>query len=174
MSLTPSCWILFVEFRRNFTPVEHFGVGFSIIGLVFAGLRIAALDSWKLFKESSFNRSILVYSVPYGGPVAMIWGVRSPPSLSRFPSINSSYFQWAVCGVFLTTIALAMAELGSAAPTSGGLYYWTFKFSSPRWRCLLSWIVGCKWSRTVLARHLTNHPLLRCQYCRQRSQRGLG
>lgn len=37
-----------------------------------------------------------------------------------------------------------MAELGSAAPTSGGLYYWTFMFSSPRWRCLLAWIVGCQ------------------------------
>ncbi|KAF5385554.1 hypothetical protein D9757_006745 [Collybiopsis confluens] len=39
-------------------------------------------------------------------------------------------------------IGLAMAELGSAAPTAGGLYYWTFKFSSPRYRKLLSWLIG--------------------------------
>ena len=57
-----------------------------------------------------------------------------------------------------------MAELSSAAPTSGGvrlsfdivgimllmsalffqLYFWTYSFSSPRCRNLLSWIVGCK------------------------------
>ncbi|KAH9475699.1 putative amino-acid permease C11D3.08c [Psilocybe cubensis] len=98
------------EFRRNFSAVELFGIGFSIIGLV------------------PSLASVLVYSIPYGGASAMIWG-------------------WAVCGIFLTFIALAMAELGSAAPTSGGLYYWTFKFSSPRWRCLLSWIVG--YSNTV-------------------------
>jgi len=41
------------------------------------------------------------------------------------------------------TVALSMAELASAAPTSGGLYYWTFKFSSDRYQRVLSWIVGC-------------------------------
>jgi len=35
-----------------------------------------------------------------------------------------------------------MAELASAAPTSGGLYFWTHSLSSPRCRNLLSWIVG--------------------------------
>lgn len=55
-------------------------------------------------------------------------------------------------------IAMAMAELGSAAPTSGktrifstelssdkyagGLYYWTYKYSSPRCRNVLCWMVG--------------------------------
>ncbi|KAF8892309.1 APC amino acid permease [Gymnopilus junonius] len=93
------------EFRRNFTPIELFGIAFSIIGLV------------------PSLASVLVFGLPYGGTSAIVWG-------------------WAVCGVFLTSIALAIAELGSAAPTSGGLYYWTFKFSSPRWRRLLCWIVG--------------------------------
>jgi hypothetical protein len=59
-----------------------------------------------------------------------------------------------------------MAELASAAPTSGGvsndrlagrrakpnyvmrlglgqLYFWTHSYSSPKWRNLLAWIVGC-------------------------------
>jgi amino acid transporter len=40
-----------------------------------------------------------------------------------------------------------MAELGSAAPTAGGLYYWTFQFSSPRYRKLLSWLIGCMSAR---------------------------
>lgn len=69
--------------------------------------------------------SVLPHSLPYGGTVAMVWG-------------------WAICSIFLMFIALAVAELGSSAPMSGGLYYWTFHFSSPRHRKLLSWIVGCE------------------------------
>lgn len=45
-----------------------------------------------------------------------------------------------------------MSELGSAAPTAGGLYYWTFKFSSPRYRKLLSWLVGCEYLPFTLTR----------------------
>ncbi|KAJ6631199.1 APC amino acid permease [Mycena sp. CBHHK59/15] len=93
------------EFKRDFSPLELFGVGFSIIGVVPA---IA---------------SVLVYAIPNGGPVAMVWG-------------------WATASFFIIFVAVAMAELGSAAPTAGGLYYWTFRFSSPRYRNLLSWIVG--------------------------------
>ncbi|KDQ60457.1 hypothetical protein JAAARDRAFT_32877 [Jaapia argillacea MUCL 33604] len=98
------------EFKRAFTPLELFGVGFSIIGLL------------------PSIAYVLVYAIPYGGPVAMVWG-------------------WAICAFFLICIALAMAELGSAAPTSGGLYYWTYRFSSPRWRLFLCWIVG--YSNTI-------------------------
>lgn len=49
---------------------------------------------------------------------------------------------WAASSVFLMFVALAMAELGSAMPMAGGLYYWTYYYSSPKWRRLLSWIVG--------------------------------
>lgn len=35
-----------------------------------------------------------------------------------------------------------MADLGSAMPTSGGLYYWTHYFSSPKYRNCLSFLVG--------------------------------
>ncbi|KAL4255829.1 Amino Acid-Polyamine-Organocation Transporter [Pleurotus pulmonarius] len=93
------------EFIRDFSPFEVFGLGFSIIGVV------------------PSVTSVLPYSLPYGGTLAMVWG-------------------WAICSIFLMFIALAVAELGSSAPTSGGLYYWTFHFSSPRYRKLLSWIVG--------------------------------
>ncbi|TRM69185.1 amino acid/polyamine transporter I [Schizophyllum amplum] len=67
--------------------------------------------------------AVLLYSIPYGGLASMIWG-------------------WFTCSIFLIFVGLAMAELGSAAPTAGGLYYWTFKFSSPRTRKLMSWLVG--------------------------------
>ncbi|KZT68481.1 APC amino acid permease [Daedalea quercina L-15889] len=98
------------EFKRAFSGLHVFGFMFSIYGL-FASIS-----------------SVLVYALPYGGPVAMVWG-------------------WAVCSFFLLMVTLSLAELGSAAPTSGGLYYWSFKFVSPRWRRLISWIVG--YSNTI-------------------------
>ncbi|EMD30994.1 hypothetical protein CERSUDRAFT_127671 [Gelatoporia subvermispora B] len=98
------------EFKRAFTPLEVFGLGFSIIGL---------------FPSIA---SVLVFAIPNGGPVALIWG-------------------WTICLFFLLFIGLALAELGSAAPTSGGLYYWTYTFASPRWRRVLSWVVG--YSNTI-------------------------
>ncbi|KAJ3836744.1 amino acid/polyamine transporter I [Lentinula raphanica] len=93
------------EFKRDFSRIQLFGLSFSIVGVVQS---IAA---------------VLLYSIPYGGPVGMVWG-------------------WLTCCFFLTFVGMAMAELGSAAPTAGGLYYWTFKFSSPRYRKLLSWLIG--------------------------------
>ncbi|KAK0466149.1 APC amino acid permease, partial [Desarmillaria tabescens] len=39
-------------------------------------------------------------------------------------------------------IALTMAEMGSSAPTSGALYYWTFKFFPPSCRRYLAWLIG--------------------------------
>ncbi|KAJ8594347.1 amino acid transporter [Rhizopogon salebrosus TDB-379] len=67
--------------------------------------------------------SVLFYAIPNGGPFAMVWG-------------------WAVASAFIMCIGLAMAELASAAPTSGGLYYWTHSLASPRCRNFLAWIVG--------------------------------
>ncbi|OCH88546.1 APC amino acid permease [Obba rivulosa] len=72
--------------------------------------------------------AVLGFALPDGGPVGLVWG-------------------WAVSAVFVMFIALALAELGSALPTSGGLYFWTYTYASPRWRRLLSWLVG--YSNTI-------------------------
>ncbi|KZS87161.1 APC amino acid permease [Sistotremastrum niveocremeum HHB9708] len=72
--------------------------------------------------------SVLFFSIPNGGPSVMVWG-------------------WLVCSLFILTIGMSMGELASAAPTSGGLYWWTWKFSSPKCRNLLAWIVG--YSNTI-------------------------
>ncbi|PBK78520.1 APC amino acid permease [Armillaria solidipes] len=98
------------ELKRQFKPLEIFGVAFSIIGVA-----------------PAFS-SVLIYSLPNGGAFAMVWG-------------------WTVCSIFIAAIALAMGDLASAAPTSGGLYYWTFMFSSKKWRCFLCWVVG--YSNTI-------------------------
>jgi len=67
--------------------------------------------------------SVLLFAIPNGGGPSMVWG-------------------WLTASVFVMSIALAMAELASAAPTSGGLYFWTYSLATPRWRNLLCWLVG--------------------------------
>jgi len=67
--------------------------------------------------------SVLLFALPNGGGPAMVWG-------------------WLTASVFLMFIGLTMAELASSAPTSGGLYFWTYSLATPRWRTLLCWLVG--------------------------------
>jgi amino acid transporter len=55
-----------------------------------------------------------------GGPVAITWG-------------------WLLVGLMSTIIALAMAEIASAFPTAGGLYYWASKLGSPGWGWATGW-----------------------------------
>ncbi|ESK96761.1 gaba permease [Moniliophthora roreri MCA 2997] len=93
------------EFKRAFTPLEVFGIAFSIIGLL------------------PSIASVLIYAIPNGGGPAMVWG-------------------WLVASIFVLFVGMSMAELASSAPTSGGLYFWTYALSSPRWRNLLCWLVG--------------------------------
>ncbi|KAK8870077.1 hypothetical protein IAR55_000647 [Kwoniella newhampshirensis] len=67
--------------------------------------------------------STIFYNLPYGGPVGMIWG-------------------WLISACLIMFIGLAMGELASSMPTSGGLYYWTHKLSPPQYRDFLAWMVG--------------------------------
>ncbi|KAI9721235.1 MAG: hypothetical protein M1812_002396 [Candelaria pacifica] len=66
--------------------------------------------------------STLTYSIA-AGPVGMVWG-------------------WFLATGLLFVVGLAMADLGSAMPTSGGLYWWTHFFASPKTRNPLSFLVG--------------------------------
>jgi amino acid transporter len=72
------------EFKREFFPLEVFGIAFSIIGLL------------------PSIASALVFALPNGGPIAMVWG-------------------WVVASVGVLLVGISMAELASAAPTSGGV-----------------------------------------------------
>jgi amino acid transporter len=62
------------------------------------------------------------YSVGFehGGPSSIIWG-------------------WLLVGLMATIISLAMAEIASAYPTAGGLYYWASKLGSPGWGWATGW-----------------------------------
>ncbi|CAO2167694.1 unnamed protein product [Urochloa humidicola] len=59
----------------------------------------------------------------YGGPVSMTLG-------------------WFVVAAFNACVALSMAEICSAYPTSGGLYYWSAKLAGKDWAPLASWVTG--------------------------------
>lgn len=70
--------------------------------------------------------STIFYNLPYGGPVGMIWG-------------------WLLSSFLIMFIGLAMADLASSMPTSGGLYYWTYKLAPKKYAAFLSWMVGCEY-----------------------------
>ncbi|VUG18204.1 GPT1 [Brettanomyces bruxellensis] len=69
--------------------------------------------------------STLFYSLAYAGNAGITWG-------------------FAVGIICIIPVALNMAEIASAFPTSGGLYYATAMLSPPKYKALFSWIVG--WS----------------------------
>ncbi|MDQ5873852.1 MAG: amino acid permease, partial [Actinomycetota bacterium] len=55
-----------------------------------------------------------------GGPVAVTWG-------------------WLLVGSFCIIVALALAEVASAMPTAGALYYWASRLGSPAWGWFTGW-----------------------------------
>jgi amino acid permease (GABA permease) len=62
------------------------------------------------------------YGMTTGGPVDMVWG-------------------WVIVGVMTTIVGLGMAEVCSAFPTAGGLYYWSAKLAR-RNGAAWSWFTG--------------------------------
>ncbi|SAM83401.1 related to UGA4-GABA permease-also involved in delta-aminolevulinate transport [Ustilago bromivora] len=93
------------EFKREFSSLEVFGIAFSIMGV------------------APSIASTLIYSLPSGGPVSMVWG-------------------WLVGCFFISLTGLALGDLASSMPTSGGLYYWTYMLSGKEYRKFLCWTVG--------------------------------
>ncbi|HEY1830958.1 MAG TPA: amino acid permease [Acidimicrobiales bacterium] len=54
--------------------------------------------------------TLYYFGMEYGGPVDIVWG-------------------WVIVGIMTTIVGLGMAEIASAYPTAGGLYYWSAKLS---------------------------------------------
>src|SRR4051812_4597074 len=46
---------------------------------------------------------------------------------------------WPIVSVFVLIVALSMAELASAYPTAGGLYWWASKLGGPVWGWFTGW-----------------------------------
>ncbi|KLO10358.1 APC amino acid permease [Schizopora paradoxa] len=67
--------------------------------------------------------SLFLYGLVTGGPAVMVWG-------------------WIVVAFFTMTVGLAMAEICSAHPTSGGPYFWAAMLSPVENAPFMSWITG--------------------------------
>jgi len=67
--------------------------------------------------------SLFAYGMNTGGPVVMIWG-------------------WAVVSLFTMCVGLGMAEICSAYPTAGGLYFWTANLVPCQYKSMASWFTG--------------------------------
>ena len=60
------------------------------------------------------------YGLQFSGPVINTWG-------------------WPLVSVFVLCIAASMAELASAYPTAGGLYFWAHRLGGHRWAWITAW-----------------------------------
>lgn len=49
---------------------------------------------------------------------------------------------WIVVSFFTILVAVAMAEIVSAIPTSGGPYFWAALLAPPRWSPFAAWLTG--------------------------------
>ena len=72
---------------------------------------------------SSGITSLFGYGMMTGGPAVMVWG-------------------WLIVSLFTLFVGLGLAEICSAYPTAGGLYYWAAGFVSLKNKPAVSWFTG--------------------------------
>lgn len=93
------------ELQRHYTPLQIFGVSFSVMGV---------LPSITISSPLGLE----------GGPVGLVWG-------------------WFLGGVFIMCLGVSLSFIGSAFPTSGGLFYTANMYSSDKIRVPLSFLIAC-------------------------------
>ena len=84
---------------------------------------------------SNFAFSFSIISVLAGITVTYNTGL-------RYGGPVSATIGWVVVSIFNAFIVLSMAEICSAYPTSGGLYYWSAKLAGKEWAPFAAWITG--------------------------------
>jgi len=91
----------------------------------------------QLFREmggfSNFAISFSIISVLTGAVLLYGYGLKFAG-----PIINS--VGWPVVSLFTLCVAASMAELASAYPTAGGLYFWAFRLGGRGWAWLTAWL----------------------------------
>ena len=90
----------------------------------------------QLFREmggfSNFAISFSIISILTGAILLFGFGLRFAG-----PIVNS--VGWPLVSVFVLIIAASMAELASAYPTAGGLYFWAYRLGGRRWAWTTAW-----------------------------------
>ena len=90
----------------------------------------------QLFREmggfSNFAISFSIISILTGAILLFGFGLRFAG-----PIVNS--VGWPLVSLFVLMIAASMAELASAYPTAGGLYFWAYRLGGARWAWTTAW-----------------------------------
>ncbi|KAI9452251.1 APC amino acid permease [Russula earlei] len=79
--------------------------------------------SFSIISVITGGTCLLPFGLTTGGPAVMVWG-------------------WVIVAFFTMLVGLAMAEICSAYPTSGGPSYWAAIISKPKGARLASWVTG--------------------------------
>src|SRR5262245_41487791 len=91
----------------------------------------------QLFREmggfSNFAISFSLISILTGAILLFGYGLKFAG-----PIINS--VGWPVVSVFTLCVAASMAELASAYPTAGGLYFWAYRLGGRGWAWVTAWL----------------------------------
>jgi amino acid transporter len=91
----------------------------------------------QLFREmggfSNFAISFSIISILTGAVLLYGYGLKLAG-----PVINT--VGWPVVSVLTLCVAASMAELASAYPTAGGLYFWAFRLGGRGWAWLTAWL----------------------------------
>ena len=93
--------------------------------------------SQQLFREmggfSNFAISFSIISVLTGAVLLYGYGLKFAG-----PIVNS--VGWPLVSVLTLGVAASMAELASAYPTAGGLYFWAFRLGGRTWAWVTAWL----------------------------------
>ena len=91
----------------------------------------------QLFREmggfSNFAVSFSIISILTGAILLYGYGLKLAG-----PIVNT--VGWPVVSLFTLAVAASMAELASAYPTAGGLYFWAFRLGGRGWAWVTAWL----------------------------------
>ncbi len=90
----------------------------------------------QLFREmggfSNFAISFSIISILTGAILLFSYGLQFAG-----PVINT--YGWPIVSLFTIAVAASMAELASAYPTAGGLYFWAHRLGGYKWAWVTAW-----------------------------------
>src|SRR5690348_8472386 len=91
----------------------------------------------QLFREmggfSNFAISFSIISILTGAVLLYGYGL-------KFAGPVVTSVGWPLVSLFTLAVAASMAEIASAYPTAGGLYFWSRRLGGPGWAWLTAWL----------------------------------
>ncbi|KAI9000136.1 amino acid or gaba permease [Hyaloraphidium curvatum] len=99
----------------------------------------------KLGYKQEFHRGLGVFE-NFAASFSTIAFVLGLPSLFGFAMYTggplAAWVNWIIIGFCALSTALVLAEICSAYPTAGGIYFWSAKLGGERWGPFLSWLTA--------------------------------